>query len=70
MRSLFHTVMGIGALLLALTALAPQQAAAQQAQRCFPETGYCISGTIRAYWEGNGGLSVFGYPMTSQESFG
>jgi hypothetical protein len=35
MRSLFHTVMGIGALLLALTALAPQQAAAQQAQRCF-----------------------------------
>jgi len=67
MRVLFHTVMGIGALLLALTALAPQQAAAQQAQRCFNETGYCISGTIRAYWERNGGLSVFGYPITSQQ---
>ena len=65
MRTLFHTCIGIGALFLVLTALAPQQAAAQQPQRCFPETGYCISGTIRAYWERNGGCSVFGYPNTA-----
>lgn len=36
---------------------------AQADERCFPETGYCISGPIRAYWERNGGLRVFGYPI-------
>ncbi len=34
--------------------------------RCFDETGQCISGPIRNYWERNGGLSVFGYPITEQ----
>src|SRR5687767_3726702 len=29
----------------------------QQGERCFPETNQCISGVIRAYWEGNGGLA-------------
>jgi hypothetical protein len=37
-----------------------------QEQRCFPETGQCISGPIRTYWERNGGLPVFGYPITVQ----
>lgn len=37
---------------------------AQNDERCFPETGYCISGSIRSYWENNGGLTVFGYPIT------
>lgn len=37
---------------------------AQSSQRCFAETGYCISGAIRTYWEGNGGLPVFGYPIS------
>ena len=32
--------------------------------RCFPETGQCIAGRIREYWEQNGGLAVFGYPTT------
>jgi hypothetical protein len=35
-----------------------------QDERCFPETGHCISGVIRSYWEQNGGLSVFGYPIS------
>lgn len=35
-------------------------------QRCFDETGFCIAGRIREFWEQNGGLSVFGYPTTSQ----
>jgi len=34
--------------------------------RCFPETGYCMYGRIREYWESNGGLAVFGYPISSQ----
>jgi len=40
---------------------------AQTDQRCFPETGYCISGRIRQYWEQNGGLPVFGYPIGPQQ---
>ncbi len=37
---------------------------ADNGQRCFDETGYCIEGAIRYYWEQNGGLPVFGYPIT------
>jgi len=51
--------------LLALLAFA-LPAAAQADQRCFPETGQCIAGPIRAFWERNGGLSVFGFPITAQ----
>lgn len=39
---------------------------AQADQRCFAETGQCIGGPIRAYWERNGGLAVFGFPITAQ----
>jgi hypothetical protein len=55
----------IGSLLLLSTyhALTSQ---AQSDERCFAETGYCISGRIRAFWEQNGGLPVFGYPTTPQ----
>jgi hypothetical protein len=49
-------------LLLAVTPIA----AAQGDQRCFPETGQCISGRIREFWEQNGGLPVFGYPTGAQ----
>jgi hypothetical protein len=60
----------IAFLLLAFTLLAgfssPQPGFAQTGERCFPETGFCISGPIRAYWERNGGLPVFGYPITVQ----
>jgi hypothetical protein len=40
--------------------------AAQADTRCFAETGLCIGGRIREYWEGNGGLPVFGFPITEQ----
>jgi len=36
-------------------------------QRCFPETGFCISGRIREFWEQNGGLPVFGFPTSAQQ---
>ena len=39
---------------------------AQTDKRCFSETGFCIQGRIREYWEQNGGLDVFGYPTTDQ----
>lgn len=39
---------------------------AQNDQRCFDEVPYCISGRIQEYWEQNGGLPVFGLPITPQ----
>jgi Tol biopolymer transport system component len=53
----------ISLLLLAATA-ALHTAQAQSDQYCFEETGYCIEGRIREYWESNGGLLVFGLPTT------
>jgi len=61
----------IASLLTLSLLLLPQasgSAQAQRANRCFPETGYCIAGRLREYWEGNGGLPVFGYPITPQQS--
>lgn len=37
--------------------------AATPRTRCFVETGYCVSDPILTYWEHNGGLAVFGYPI-------
>lgn len=54
--------------LLAVLLSAPGAAAAQTSQRCFAETGFCISGSIRLYWERNGGLPVFGYPISPQRT--
>jgi hypothetical protein len=50
------------ALALLCTFSAPGLASAQE-QRCFSETGFCISGPIRGYWDKNGGLKIFGYPI-------
>jgi hypothetical protein len=33
--------------------------------RFFPETGYNVCGWILGYWDRNGGLERFGYPITS-----
>jgi hypothetical protein len=55
-------------LLAALFLTAPAPATnAQSDARCFPETGYCISGRIRTFWERNGGLPVFGFPLGPQQ---
>jgi hypothetical protein len=46
--------------------VSPQGSAlAQTSQRCFAETGLCIDGRIREFWEQNGGLLVFGLPVTA-----
>jgi hypothetical protein len=42
-------------------AIAPAHA---QGERCFPETGQCISGRFRQFWDQNGGLRIFGLPIT------
>jgi hypothetical protein len=35
-----------------------------QGERCFSETGQCISGRFRQFWEQHGGLAIFGFPIT------
>ncbi|HWQ13481.1 MAG TPA: hypothetical protein VNL77_11810 [Roseiflexaceae bacterium] len=32
----------------------------------FPETGHSLGGAFRAYWQANGGLAVFGYPISEE----
>ncbi len=53
-----------GILALVLLALVPARSATAADERCFPETGQCLSGRFREFWEQNGGLAVFGYPIT------
>jgi len=61
-RKLLVIISVIGATILHL----PPITHAQSDNRCFAETGYCISGRIRAYWERHGGVRIFGYPIGAQ----
>jgi hypothetical protein len=68
---MYHRGLRLAALLFAallLGGLLPTVAAnAQTAQRCFPETGFCIEGRLREFWEQNGALPVFGFPTGPQQ---
>jgi hypothetical protein len=64
LRSYQIALLALLTLLIASTA--GGAAYAQSSERCFPETNQCIAGPIRAYWERNGGLSIFGYPISPQ----
>lgn len=67
-RHLYTSYLRI-ALLLALALLgmaAPAEAASRT--RCFEQTGFCVSDPILSYWERNGGLPVFGYPISEQRT--
>ena len=59
----------IGTILLIIfsySAVQPQSVG----EMCFAETGHCISGTVRQFWERNGGASIFGHPRGPlQEEF-
>ncbi|GAB4112014.1 MAG: hypothetical protein Fur005_14100 [Roseiflexaceae bacterium] len=63
MRRLFFWGMLLS--LIASSVTLTHTVGAQARQRCFSETGYCISGVILTYWERNGGLPVFGYPISN-----
>jgi hypothetical protein len=54
-----------GVALLATLLAGPLPATAQQLT-CFAETGHCIGGRFAQYWQQNGGLVVFGYPLTDE----
>ena len=57
-----YTLAVLLALVLALPTLGTS-AHAQRSERCFVETGHCIGGRIQQFWEQNGGLMAFGYPL-------
>lgn len=40
--------------------------ATRAASSCFSETGQCISGRFGDFWQQNGGLAVFGYPLSGE----
>ena len=50
------------ALLLALLATPTPLVAAEA--RYFPETGFSVEGRFLSYWEANGGLPLYGYPIS------
>lgn len=54
-------------LTILLSSLSTTPAYSQSDERCFAETGYCIGGRIREFWEQNGGVAVFGLPITPQQ---
>ncbi|HEU5090601.1 MAG TPA: hypothetical protein VFT99_24275 [Roseiflexaceae bacterium] len=52
--------------LYALTAMLPSPATAQTDLRYFPETGHWLRGAFRQFWERNGGLGTFGFPLSEE----
>lgn len=44
----------------------PSSVAAQANSRFFPETGHTVGGRFLEFWQSNGGLPVFGYPLSDQ----
>ncbi|NJP07889.1 MAG: hypothetical protein HC837_20835 [Chloroflexaceae bacterium] len=63
-------VLLLGSSLMALSGLSPpgdlRAQTDQTEEECFAATGFCISGRIAEYWRQNGGLPVFGLPITPQ----
>jgi glucose/arabinose dehydrogenase len=54
--------------LLATALVRPGPAAAIPPRiRCFPETDQCLGGPFLDYWEHNGELPVFGFPVSEQK---
>jgi hypothetical protein len=54
------------AVLAAVLLLAALPARAQTEARFFPETGQSITGAFRAFWEANGALANFGFPISAE----
>src|SRR5262249_49767662 len=53
-------------ILILLTAAALPAASAQSNARYFGETGHYLRGAFRSFWERNGGLQTFGFPITEE----
>jgi hypothetical protein len=66
MKNIFVAFVVCCAILLGL--LPWQSIGAQSNSQFFPETGFTVSGRFLEYWRSNGGLAVFGYPLSAEVS--
>lgn len=58
-------LLAVGAILLFLSSIGSNTPTAQAVGRqCFAQTNQCIEGRFQEYWNQNGGLAVFGYPIS------
>ncbi len=64
----FTSISALLALALLLWALPAAQA--QENVRTFPETGHTLRGAFRVFWEANGDLTTFGYPISEEVQSG
>ncbi len=51
---------------LAVLGKPPAPASAYSDSQFFPETGFTVKGAFKVYWERQGGLEQFGFPLTNQ----
>ncbi len=65
-RSVNRSLVTLLLLVFLGAALPIPNTSAQQTARYFPETGHWLRGAFRPYWERNGGLQLFGYPLTEE----
>ncbi|NJP06056.1 MAG: hypothetical protein HC837_10740, partial [Chloroflexaceae bacterium] len=66
-RYLNLVILGLCSTVILLSSIAQPSAQAQDAPICFNESPYCITGRIAEFWQQNGGLTVFGLPITDQQ---
>lgn len=67
-RTLRRSIAPVTALLLTLALLVGSipTTRAQSDTRYFPETGHYLGGMFRVFWENNGNVTLFGYPITEE----
>ncbi|MBC8159750.1 MAG: hypothetical protein H7Z42_00905 [Roseiflexaceae bacterium] len=65
MDTVIRMVVGLAIVFVTFGSSAVPTAAAQTGERCFEQTSQCIGGRFRSFWEQNGGLAVFGYPLSA-----
>jgi hypothetical protein len=53
-------------LYLSLSHILPSRAAPAQQSRSFSATGYSVSGSFLSFFDSNGGLRIFGYPISDR----
>jgi endonuclease YncB( thermonuclease family) len=66
MRRILHAI--TLAIMLIGSAFLSRAASVHAAEQCFVETGYCIDGPIAEFWNKQGGLPVFGFPIGPAET--
>ncbi len=59
-------IVGIGVLCLLLVSLPPSVEGQAEAVRYFPETGHNVRGEFLDFFDQQGGLKIFGYPITEE----